>query len=124
MKTSKLFAAAVAAITLPCHAGLPPAVYNLGSIGGTTGATISGPSLAGHAGTTLVGNCDFNGDGIADFAVGAPPGGSVSGGAVYIVYGTAAGAPPPFSLDDADVTINGESDGDEVGASLDRKSVV
>ena len=118
MKTSKLFAAAVAAITLPCHAGLPPAVYNLESIGGTTGATISGPSLAGHAGTTLVGNCDFNGDGIADFAVGAPPGGSVSGGAVYIVYGTAAGAPPPFSLDDADVTINGESDGDEVGASL------
>jgi glycosylphosphatidylinositol phospholipase D len=118
MKTSKeLLFMAAAAIALPCQAGLPPAVYDLGSLG-NTGATVSGPSLAGHAGTTLVGNCDFNGDGIADFAVGAPPGGSVGGGAVYVVYGTATGAPPPFSLDDADVTINGESDGDSLGNSL------
>ena len=92
---SFLFTALLAAIALPCHAGLPPAVYNLGSIGGSTGATISGPGLAAHAGTTLVGNCDFNGDGIPDFAVGAPPAGAAGGGAVYIVYGTANGAPPP-----------------------------
>jgi glycosylphosphatidylinositol phospholipase D len=119
MNTSKqlFLAAAAAAIALPCHAGLPPAVYDLGSLG-STGATISGPGLAAHAGTTLVGNCDFNGDGIADFAVGAPPGGAAGGGAVYIVYGTADGAPPPFSLDDADVAILGESDGDGLGTSL------
>jgi hypothetical protein len=115
---SFLFTALLAAIALPCHAGLPPAVYNLGSIGGSTGATISGPGLAAHAGTTLVGNCDFNGDGIPDFAVGAPPAGAAGGGAVYIVYGTANGAPPPFSLNDADVAIFGENDGDALGSSL------
>ena len=115
---SYLFAALLAASAVPCHAGLPPAVYNLGSIGGSTGATISGPGLAAHAGTTLVGNCDFNGDGIADFVVGAPPAGAAGGGAVYIVYGTATGAAPPFSLNDADVAIFGESDGDGLGSSL------
>jgi len=115
---SFVLAAMCAAIALPCRAGLPPAVYDLGSIGGSTGATISGPGLAAHAGTTLVGNCDFNGDGIADFAIGAPPAGAAAGGAVYVIYGSASGAPPPFSVNDADVAILGESDGDSAGSSL------
>jgi len=119
MKTSKelLLMAVAAAFALPCHAGLPPAVYNLGSLGGT-GATISGPGLAAHAGTALAGNCDLNGDGIVDLVIGAPPAGATFGGAVYVIYGSASGAPPPFSVNDADVAILGESDGDSVGSSL------
>jgi glycosylphosphatidylinositol phospholipase D len=118
MNTCKeLLLAAAAAVALPCQAGLPPAVYHLGSLGGA-GATISGPGLAAHAGTALAGHCDFNGDGIDDFAIGAPTAGAVSGGAVYVIYGTASGAPPPFSVSDADVTVLGESDGDSVGGSL------
>jgi glycosylphosphatidylinositol phospholipase D len=107
-----------AALALPCHAGLPPALYDLGAIGGNVGATINGPGLAAHAGIAMAGGCDVNGDGIPDLLIGAPPAGATGGGEVYVIYGNASGAPPPFSVSAADVTITGEADGDGLGSAI------
>lgn len=57
---------------------------------GTTsvGLTVTGlPTLAN--GMSLTGLGDFNGDGIGDFAIGAPDANS-SAGAVYVIYGSAS----------------------------------
>src|SRR5690349_399288 len=114
----RLALAALAISALPCQAGWPPAFYNLGAIPGNVGATIEGPGLAAHAGTTLAGSCDVNGDGVPDIIIGAPPGGSNGQGAVYVIFGNAAGAPPPFQMTDADVTIIGENEGDGLGTAI------
>ncbi len=110
--------AALAVSTLPCQAGWAPAFYNLGAIPGDVGATINGPGLAAHAGISMVGGCDVNGDGIPDFMIGAPPAGAPGGGVVYVIFGNASGAPPPVSMNDANVAIIGENDGDELGTAL------
>lgn len=111
-------AVALAVSALPCQAGWAPAFYNLGAIPGNVGATIEGPGLAAHAGSALAGGCDVNGDGIPDIIIGAPPGGAIGQGAVYIIFGNATGAPPPFQMTDADVTITGENEGDELGTAI------
>ena len=113
-----LVLSAFAACALPCYAGLPPALYNLGSIPSNVGDTISGPGLAAHAGTAIMGGCDVNGDGIPDLIIGAPEAGSASGGAVYVIYGNASGAPPPSSVNSANVEIIGENDGDGLGSAM------
>ncbi|HEY6986225.1 MAG TPA: hypothetical protein VH375_09085 [Rhodanobacteraceae bacterium] len=110
--------AAFAVCTVTCQAGLPPALYNLGSIPTNVGDTISGPGLAAHAGTSVTGDCDINGDGIPDLIIGAPGAGTPGGGAVYVIYGNAAGVPPPFSVNSADVAIIGENDGDQLGSAM------
>ena len=111
-------AALAALCALPCQAGWAPAFYNLGAIPGNVGATINGPGLAAHAGISMVGGCDVNGDGIPDFMIGAPPAGTPGGGVVYVIFGNASGAPPPVSMNDANVAIIGENDGDGLGTAL------
>jgi len=113
-----VFAAVLALAALPCHAGLPPALYNLAAIGSQTGDTLDGPGLAAHAGIAMSGGCDVNGDGIPDLLIGAPDAGTTSGGAVYVIYGNAAGAPPPIDMNDANVAIIGENDGDGLGSAI------
>ena len=110
--------AVLALCAVPCHAGWAPSFYNLGAIPGDVGATINGPGLAAHAGISMVGGCDVNGDGIPDFMVGAPPAGTAGGGAVYVIFGNASGAPPPVSMNDANVAILGENDGDGLGTAM------
>jgi hypothetical protein len=110
--------AVLALSALPCQAGWAPAFYNLGAIPSNVGATINGPGLAAHAGMSMVGGCDVNGDGIPDFMIGAPPAGTPGGGVVYVIFGNASGAPPPVSMNDASVAIIGENDGDGLGTAL------
>lgn len=110
--------AAALALSAPIgHAGLPPALYNLGALGGGIGATINGPGLAAHAGVSMAGGCDVNGDGLPDLLIGAPYAGSAGGGVIYVIYGNATGAHPPASMNDADVSIIGEADGDTLGSA-------
>lgn len=117
-RRARLLSAALALSAVTGHAGLPPALYDLASLGGNVGSTINGPGLAAHAGSAVAGNCDVNGDGISDLIVGAPFAGAVGGGEVFVMYGTAAGLPPPASMNDADVTIVGEQDGDMLGFAV------
>ncbi|HKE49420.1 MAG TPA: FG-GAP-like repeat-containing protein [Rhodanobacteraceae bacterium] len=115
---SLVAAAALAVVALDGHAGWPPAVYDLGAIGPGTGEIIDGPGLAAHAGMSMAGGCDVNGDGIPDIVIGAPQAGVPGGGEVYVVYGNASGAPLPASVNDADVAIVGENDGDGLGSAM------
>ena len=60
------------------------------------GFTIIGLDAGDKAGTSVGGGGDFNGDGIADFLIGAPganvaPGATVGDGESYVIFGNASG---------------------------------
>lgn len=62
---------------------------------GRRGFVIDGAVAGERAGWTLAGGGDFNGDGLADIAIGAPFADSpdaVGGGRVYVVFGRTSGA--------------------------------
>ena len=118
VRLSLFGAVALAVAALDGHAGLPPSLYNLGEIGPGTGESINGPGLAAHAGTSMSGGCDINGDGIPDLVIGAPGAGVTAGGVAYVIYGNASGAPLPNTVNDADVAIIGENDGDGLGSAM------
>lgn len=66
---------------------------------GSAGFTLQGPSTSSYFGTSVAGLGDLNGDGHADFAVGAPgfKSNNVLVGAVYLVFG--AGFPASDTID-------------------------
>ena len=71
------------------------AVINLAALNGTNGFRIEGGLPYGHAGWSVAGAGDVNGDGIDDLVVGAPfaaANGSQSG-AAYVIYGQQAPVP-------------------------------
>ncbi|RMD99507.1 MAG: hypothetical protein D6812_11455 [Deltaproteobacteria bacterium] len=72
------------------------------------------------AGITLSGGGDFNGDGLADFAIGAPANGDAGplAGRVYLFFGRSRPWDGVFSLAEADVIITGEAAGDRAGSAL------
>jgi hypothetical protein len=83
-----------------------PAVLTAGSLTGTNGLIITGPTTGDSAGFSVSSAGDMNGDGIADIRIGAPGsmvGANNSAGKTYVVFGQTSGFPVDFNLS----TING-----------------
>lgn len=81
------------------ESGFDP-VLDLGSLDGTNGFSLFGIDYADHAGWSVSGAGDINGDGIDDLLIGAPFGDQYSGGLayygvgeVYVVFGRDTGFP-------------------------------
>jgi hypothetical protein len=109
-------------------AGGVGASFNLSSLNGTNGFTITGQAAGDHLGSSVAPAGDLNGDGIGDLVIGAvraDPHGQ-DAGAAYIIYGRVGGF--GASLDLFSLTglngyrINGEGTGptgdDGVGTSV------
>ncbi|WGM38388.1 hypothetical protein [Caulobacter sp. NIBR1757] len=74
-----------------------PSTLNLASLNGANGFAIHGGAALELAGYSVSGGGDFNGDGLADIAIGAP--GVANGGAAYIVFGSSQPFAPVVELD-------------------------
>lgn len=120
-------AAAAAAIALcgPGAAFAFPAVMPLASMSCSAGTRANGllgtdtAAVGDKLGTAAVAAGDFNGDGIADLALGAPADGSGRPGAVYVVFGRAGGLPCPLDLTAPGVLrIDGSAADGQFGAAL------
>lgn len=81
-------------------------------------ATLTGVGYADHAGSTIVSGQDLDGDGVNDTLIGAPGNDEAfdDAGAVYIFLGKVKGTK---SLDEADIIIYGEAEGDQLGSAID-----
>ena len=98
---------------------------NLAGINGSNGFVIDGES-GSLSGASISGGGDINGDGIDDLLIGAsqasPSGSQVRAGRSYVIFGSAAGFPNPFSLSSLDGSngfiVNGETALDESGGSV------
>lgn len=83
-----------------------PAAIDPDSVNGTNGfkvVNVAGPGV----GNVVSGAGDINGDGIADFLIGASQADTASGqlaGKVYVVFGSKGGFPPTLDLADLDGT--------------------
>ncbi|RME66852.1 MAG: hypothetical protein D6782_03600, partial [Alphaproteobacteria bacterium] len=64
------------------------ATVDISALNGTNGILIEGPSAGGAFGRSVASVGDFNGDGFADFMVGAPTDGA--NGSAYVVFGKAS----------------------------------
>jgi VCBS repeat-containing protein len=67
---------------------------SLSEVNGTNGFVINGAGAGDHSGFAVAGIGDFNGDGIPDFAIGAPDSGT---GKLFVIFGQAGG--PGATLD-------------------------
>ncbi len=96
-----------------------PTSLPLAALNGTNGFRMTGAHTNGEAGASLALLRDFNGDGRADLAIGAP--GATGTGRVYLVYG-ATSAPPALALESLNGTngfiIEGESAFSQTGAAV------
>ena len=98
---------------------------NLAGINGSNGFVIDGEG-GSLSGVSISGGGDINGDGIDDLLIGAlqasPSSSQVKAGRSYVIFGSAAGFPNPFSLSSLDGSngfiINGETALDESGNSV------
>ena len=101
---------------------------SLADVGSTlAGATFNGIAESDHAGRSVSGAGDINGDGLADLVIGAYWGapGDSNRGESYLVYGQPSQSPLAGSLDLADVggdlagaTFRGISENDKSGRSV------
>ncbi|MEL6266886.1 MAG: integrin alpha, partial [Pseudomonadota bacterium] len=101
------------------------AVFELSSLNGTNGYTLTGVSAGDFAGFSVSGAGDVNNDGIDDLIIGAylaDPSGGSDAGETYVVFGTAAntGATVDLSaLDGSDgFRLDGGGSGDRSGYSV------
>ncbi|HYE45024.1 MAG TPA: hypothetical protein VEA44_04540, partial [Caulobacter sp.] len=83
------------------------------TVDGSTGTQVNGEAASNYAGQSISNVGDINGDGIDDFAIGATGVGGSSQGAVYVVFGTAAGLGATFSLASLDGTNGFQLNGGE-----------
>ncbi len=95
---------------------------------GTDGVVFNGIDRADRAGEHVASVGDFNGDGVADFAIGAPFAGEAPGaGESYVIFGRSSGE-FPASIDLASLSPGGGGDGSEgvvfVGAQLGEEAGV
>ena len=101
-----------------------PVAFQLSSLNGTNGFRLDGRAAGDAAGSALSSLGDMNGDGLDDFAIGAPtadPAGKQGAGEVYVLFGrlTNPGGLPLTSLTGDDgLHLTGVTFNDEAGASL------
>ncbi len=99
-----------------------PADLDASQITSTDGFLISGERTGDLAGASVAGLGDVNGDGIDDFAIGAPGIGNLDPGNAYVVFGQKAPFPDNGSLADpigfVRLKFVAESPGDRVGATV------
>lgn len=97
-----------------------PAEWDVSTLNGSTGFTISGIAADNHVGRGVAFAGDLNGDGIDDLVVGASYVNSFAG-AVYVIFGDDEGYPASFDLTSLDgsngVALHGEDD-EQAGASV------
>ena len=95
---------------------------NLGNLDGSDGFKLSGEAAGDNAGTSVSGAGDVNGDGFADFIVGAPLAGASRHGVSCVVFGKAAGFPANLNLSDLNgvngFKLEGVFDDDFSGVSV------
>ncbi len=106
------------------RAGLVPGALELSALNGTNGFRISGAVAGDHAGVSVSGAGDVNGDGLADLVVGADrasPHGTQSG-AAYVIFGKASGFSANLDLAKLNgrngFKLNGEAVGDNAGGAV------
>jgi hypothetical protein len=99
-----------------------PAVLNVKDLDGKNGFRIDGAAKSDLAGELVAAAGDVNGDGLADFLVGAPgakPDGRKQAGMLYVVFGSKKGFPRRLALGDLDgrdgFAIPGVLPGDRLG---------
>ncbi len=100
----------------------PSVIEELGDLDGTNGFKAIPPAGAyGASGQAVASLGDINGDGLNDFAIGAPleeADGKLSAGVTRVVFGRDDGFPPELDLGDLDGTNGFAIEGDlEFGAS-------
>eukprot|EP01030_Chromulinospumella_sphaerica_P025777 gene25777-biopygen23152 len=97
---------------------------NLSTLNGYSGHQVIATDQSGMAGRAVAGIGDVNGDGYADFIVGAPyaTGSLNASGVAYVVFGHPGYTPPNFSTDyltgNNGFTLNGASNGEHAGWSV------
>ncbi|MDQ0465178.1 hypothetical protein QO010_002962 [Caulobacter ginsengisoli] len=106
------------------HPGFTPPNFPTSYLTGYNGFTINGASAGEHAGLSVAGGGDLNGDGFDDLVIGAPDAGGYGAqvGAVYVVFGHAGPAPRTLELSSLNGTngfkVVGAALGDAVGSSV------
>jgi hypothetical protein len=102
-----------------------PSLLRLELVNGSNGIVLRGDGPQDQAGFQLTGGGDLNGDGFADFAVGAPFALSTvfdDPGAAYVVFGADSGLPPTRELaalpSGAGVRVCCAASGDRFGWSI------
>ena len=102
-----------------------PASVDLASLNGATGFVLNGIDPIDFVGERVSDAGDVNEDGISDLVIGsanANPGGRLSAGQAYVIFGSTSGFPASLDLDALDGTngfvVNGALEGDFVGASV------
>ncbi len=95
-----------------------PSAFDLATLNGTNGFRLDGIDVGDQSGLSVASAGDVNGDGFADFVIGAgfaDPGGDTSAGESYVVFGKASGFAASLDLS----TLNGSNgfrlDGIDVG---------
>lgn len=79
--------------SMMCGPGRAKLDYGRSSGVATSTTTFNGITNGSQFGAAVTGLSDFNGDGLADAAIGAPVGGASSRGEVWLVRGTRSGSP-------------------------------
>ncbi len=89
-----------------------------GTVASVASASLIGEEASTYLSQTIPSTGDVDGDGALDLLVGSPAqdAGGTNRGKVYLYYGPVSGS---LTLDGADATWTGGSDGDELGASVE-----
>ncbi len=99
---------------------LCPLPLDAAHLAGGVGSILEGVATGDRTGLALALIGDFDGDGFADLAIGAPEAGGDARGALHILFGDGGRLPDLVQLAGGDrvVTLEGSAAGDRLGTSL------